>query len=272
MERKIWVAYFSATDTTKKIVCTIGDQLAAHMMNKHVYDYDFTLKSTREKACAFDACDLVVFGVPVYAGRVPNVLLKYLNTLQGNGAVAIPIVCYGNRNYDDSLLELCDILQSTGFHTIAAGAFIGEHAFSYTLAAGRPDAADISKAIEFGDEVAEKLKHNIDFSLPIHVSGTYPYRPYYVPKNRDRQPINILKDRPKTSSICTDCKLCATICPMNSINYENVTEYTGICIKCGACVKKCPVHAKYYDSDKYLYHKEELEIEYTRRAEPEIFL
>ena len=33
--------------------------------------------------------------------------------------------------------------------------------------------------------------------------------------------------------------------------------------------QKCPVQAKYYADEGYLYHKQELEEEYTRRAEPE---
>jgi len=59
--------------------------------------------------------DAVVFGVPVYAGRVPNVLLKYLDKVQGNGALAVPIVLFGNRNYDDALIELRNILEKNGF-------------------------------------------------------------------------------------------------------------------------------------------------------------
>lgn len=55
------------------------------------------------------------------------------------------------------------------------------------------------------------------------------------------------------------CGLCAKVCPMGSINPENVAEVTGICIKCGVCVKKCPTHAKHFDDPNYNYHKTELE-------------
>ncbi|MDO4842978.1 MAG: hypothetical protein Q3982_09905, partial [Phoenicibacter congonensis] len=65
--------------------------------------------------------------------------------------------------------------------------------------------------------------------------------------------------------------LCARVCPMGSINPENVKEFIGICIKCGACIKKCPMQAKYYEDAGYLYHQHELEEGYTRRAEPAIF-
>lgn len=117
MERKkVWAVYFSATDTTKKTVLTIADE-AARLLGAEREDYDFTLPGMRENGFAAGKDDLVIFGTPVYAGRVPNVLLKYLATIQGNGALAVPVVLFGNRNFDDGLIELRDILENTGFHT-----------------------------------------------------------------------------------------------------------------------------------------------------------
>ena len=84
--------------------------------------------------------------------------------------------------------------------------------------------------------------------------------------------MDIRKVKPLTNDKCTDCKICAEVCPMGSISFENVREVPGICIKCCACIKKCPENAKYYDDAGYLYHQHELEEEYTRRAEPEYFV
>lgn len=77
---------------------------------------NFTLPEARTRAVSFKKNEILVLGVPVYAGRVPNVLLKYLNMITSNGALAIPIVVYGNRNYDDALIELKDIML-TMFHS-----------------------------------------------------------------------------------------------------------------------------------------------------------
>ena len=260
--RRIWAVYFSATGTTEKIVTAVAKRLGKGEFRK----YDFTLPDVRLKKAVFEAGDVVVFGVPVYAGRVPNVLVKYLNTVEGNGAKAIPIVVYGNRNYDDALIELRDILEKDGFHTVAAGAFVGEHAFSTVLGAGRPDEKDMETARCFADQI------DVDRTSPVPVKGENPIRGYYQPRDRYGMPINILKVKPLTSEACDGCGICADVCPMGSISREDFRSFTGICIKCGACVKKCPVGAKYYDDAGYLYHKTELEEMYARRAEPEIFL
>lgn len=262
-EKKIWAMYFSPTGTTEKIVTCIADELAGSGQAER---FDFTLPKNRAEGKQFTEDDAIVFGVPVYAGRVPNVLLKYLDTVKGGGALAVPVVLYGNRNYDDALIELRNILEKNGFHTVAAAAFIGEHSFSKILAAGRPDDKDMKIARDFASQITLENKGMIQ------VNGQDPIRGYYQPRDRKGVFIDIRKVKPLTSHKCDECMICAQVCPMGSISFDDVREFTGICIKCGACIKKCPRGAKYYEDEGYLYHKQELEEGYTRRAEPELFL
>lgn len=270
---KINTMFFSATDTTKKIVSGIAMEMAKTMDKEisSVNIIDFTLPRVRNVPVSFAKDDVVVVGVPVYAGRVPNVLLKYLNSISGNGALAISVVVYGNRNYDDALIELKDILKLNGFKVVAGAAFIGEHSFSKTLAKDRPDIKDMSIVENFANKICAKISTQGDFEN-VTVKGNSPYRKYYMPKNKDGSPVDIRKVTPKTNSDCKDCKLCVEVCPMGSIDSDDVSKLNGICIKCGACVKKCPVQAKYYDNEDYLRHKSELEIDFASRKEPELFL
>lgn len=270
--RRIWAVYFSATGTTRKTIEYIAGAIG-QKMQLEVNSIDFTLPDARTKKLLFGAEDLVVFGTPVYAGRVPNVLLPFLKeSVEGNGAIAIPVVLFGNRAYDDALKELAQILGEHGFHTIAAGAFVGEHSFSEILAAGRPDVRDMQAADELAEMALVRLRVT-DFThgQPLTIKGEDPLRPYYTPRDRKGAPINILKVKPKTDGSCTSCGICANICPMGSISMEDVSRVEGICIKCGACIKCCPQEAKYFDDEGYQYHLHELEELYTRRADSEVF-
>lgn len=273
MNRKIKTLYFSPTGTTEKIVKAIAEKIAQrYAENNSVEHHDFTLPGARKNPVSFGREDIVVAGVPVYAGRVPNVLLKFLNTISGNGATAVAVVLYGNRDYDDALIEFRDILSSKGFHVMAGGAFVGEHSFSTTLGAGRPDGQDMAAAGDFAAAIVDKIGLPGE-KLPVSVRGNQPYREYYRPKDQNGHFVSILKVVPKTGSDCIDCKLCAEVCPMGSIDSDDVSRITGICIKCCACVKKCPVGAKYFDDENYLWHKQELELRFGgARREPEWFL
>lgn len=270
---KIWAVYFSGTGTTRRTVERIAGGIASRL-NLPAESVDFSRPAVRQETLGFGEKDLVVFGTPVYAGRVPNVLLPFLQErIVGGGALAVPVVLFGNRNYDDALIELRNILAADGMHPIAAGAFVGEHSFSRVLGADRPNVEDEALMDEFAARVAA-LAAGLDAApvKSVAVRGQEPLRPYYTPRDRAGNPINILKVKPKTDlSRCGGCGLCADLCPMGSIDPADVSAVRGICIKCCACVKGCPTGAKFFDDAGYLYHQHELEAQYARPAENEVF-
>ena len=251
--------YFSPTGTTQKVVEEIGTNLA-DALNLEKKVENFTLPESRKQMPIFGEGDIIILGTPVIAGRVPNVLLKYLATMDNHGAIGLPVVLFGNRHYDDALIELGDLLIQSGCRLIGGAAFVGEHSFSRVLAKGRPNKEDLKEAAEFGKALAEVIKQGrfLERDLP----GKRPYRPYYKPLDKEGRPADIRKVQPKVDvEKCIDCKLCAEVCPMGTIDYDDVTKKINICIKCGACEKICPTGAVYYDDEVYLKHRHELEEE-----------
>ncbi len=272
--KRVWKIFFSATGTTEKITSAVAGCLGASC-GVDVFTYDFTLPKARESFPALCETDLVIFGCPTYAGRLPNLLLKYLDTICGNGAFAIPVVTFGNRAFDNSLAELAALLESHGFHTIGGAAFSCEHSFSDTLGGGRPDEDDLKEAENFALSLFGKMVKSAAFCEeipPIKASGK-PDAPYYQPRDRHGNSIDIRKVKPVTTEGCTSCGLCAELCPMGAISRDDFSEVPGICIKCCACIKKCPQSAKVFTDPGFLYHKEELEAMYgSRRAANSFYL
>lgn len=269
--------YFSPTGTTKKTVQTIAHSLADGL-SCPMNEFDFTLPAARTGFPALNGQTLAVFGCPTYAGRLPNLLLPYLRTIVGSDALAVAVVTFGNRAFDNALCELRDMLDCHGFQTIAAGAFSCEHSFSRDLGAGRPDMQDQREMAQFANAICHKLAAPISPDAPVRLPlpglpAEENYGGYYQPRDRHGVSIDIRKVKPKTAKTCIRCGLCAAVCPMGAIDPADVTQIPGICIKCGACSKKCPVSAKFYDDPGYLYHKTELEAMYGgRRAENSLFL
>lgn len=270
--KQVWSVYWSATGNTRKVAEEIAQELAK-ALDRPLKTLDFTSPRARETAMAFEAGDLVVFATPTYAGKVPNKMLPYIQEqTAGNGALAVPVVTFGNRSYDNSLAELAATLEQNGFHSVGAGAFACRHAFTDVLADGRPDYDDRKQAQDFAAQVADKVKGLTEIPGPVQVPGDAA-APYYVPKGTDGQPAKFLKAKPKTDlSKCCNCGACARACPMGAIDPADVSSVPGTCIKCQACVRKCTRHAKYFDDPAFLSHVAMLEQNFTEPKKNEVFL
>lgn len=268
--KKVWAVYYSATGTTAKVVRTVAAALAERL-GLPLEERSFTRPGERAEAYSFTERDLVVLGSPTYAGRLPNKLLPdFQEKLRGGGALAVPIVLFGNRSYDNSLAELRALMEAGGFLPVAAGAFVGCHAFTDELAFGRPSWSDLFEAREFAGKIAEKVRAGAP--APVQVPGD-PEAPYYIPKGVDGEPVKFLKAKPKTDlSRCSNCGACARACPMGAIDPARVAEVPGTCIKCQSCVRKCTRRAKYFDDPAFLSHVAMLEKNFQEPKENQVFL
>lgn len=273
----IKAVYFSPSGTTKLITNYIADCLS-DILKLPKADYDFTLPEARTQTLSFSENDLVVFGMPVYAGRVPNKILPFLQSqVKGNGCLAIPVAVYGNRNYDDALVELRNELAGNGCYIPGAAAVVARHCFSKQLAAGRPDENDFSKLRDFAQKLAEKINHasSKESFTDLHIPGTNPPEKYYTPKGIDGKPAVFLKAVPEIDTEkCIKCGACGKVCPMGSIDINSTTKLPvihGICIKCQACILSCSAQAIKLTHPAFLSHKQMLEENYMERKEPEFF-
>ena len=267
--RQIYALYFSPTGGTEKIVSSIADTLS-RLLELPVHSIDFTCLENRQKEYHFPNDSLVIIGTPVYAGRIPNKILPdFKKCIVGAGHTpVIPVCVYGNRNYDEALRELLLLSEENGCIPVAAAAMISQHAFSDTLAKGRPDIQDFKKLNSFSKNIAQLLKDD-STAVAIDYDRTTPLAPYYTPLKADLTPARFLKAKPLTDlQKCSHCGLCVRKCPMNSISEEDISKVTGVCIKCQACIKICPAHAKYFVDEAFLSHVEMLENTYTERKEP----
>lgn len=268
---KIWEVYFSPTGGTKKIVSKVARTIGEYI-KKDINTICYTEFENRQKTYSFNKEDLIVFGMPVYAGRVPNKILPDIEKgFIGNNAKVIPISVYGNRSFDDGLIELKNILHSSGFDVIAGAGIVSKHAFSDILAKDRPDKDDMKEIEDFAIRVANNII-NDTFKKDIKVKGNNPLGPYYTPLKEDNTPAKFLKAKPVTNKDkCNNCGLCAKVCPMKSIDFSKCDIVNGVCIKCQACVKICPNKAKEFDDEQFLSHVRMLEKNYMRRAKNYFF-
>lgn len=260
---KLKLICFSPTRTTKQILYAIAEGLQADKLT--VFDVTRQEGIPDDFDCSDD--DLVIIGAPVYSGRLPSVMLERLASLKGNGVPVVSIVVYGNRAYEDALLELTDFAGAAGFKPVAGAAFIGEHSFSTSeipLSVGRPDFADIDKAKSFGTELAEKLAaKSFDTDSKLKVPGNKPYKPRVAGAPTS----------PFSQEDCELCGACARVCPTEAITVgTQVITDAEKCILCCACIKVCTSGARKMEAPHILKVSQFLADTCKERKEPEIFV
>lgn len=273
------LVFFSPTHTSAKIARAVGDGIGMGRRR----ETDLTLDESADPIEITNA--LTVIAAPVYGGRGAPVALKRLKRLKGNNAPAILIAVYGNRDYEDALIELRDTAVELGFTPLSAGAFIGEHSYSTTnmpIAAGRPDASDLQIAFQFGQDSLNKLIEKTAVTSPelqaacklkslggklsillssFFIKGTSPYK--IVQAGKPACPV--------CTEACFVCGECVEVCPTHAISISKdgsqIETDINRCIKCCACVKECPNEARVFHTPfAAILHEK-----FNTRREPELF-
>lgn len=214
---------FSPTGGTERVARILTDKLAENAATIDLCDRraDFS-------ALSFTSEDVCVVAVPSYGGRVPAIAVQRLSQLHGSSAKAVLVAVYGNREFEDTLVELKDTLDAAGFVCVAAVAAVAEHSIARQFAAGRPDAEDTRELEGFADAIRTRLAeaHPSELIVP----GSRPYKPF------GDLPIHPAADRS-----CVACGICAEGCPVGAIPMGNPQKTDdNTCITCMRCVRVCP--------------------------------
>jgi ferredoxin len=256
--------YFSPTGTSKKIVKAIGQELGAQRIN----EFDITPSTFALSENLKIENELSIIAIPVYGGRVPDQALEHLKKFEVKNAPLVLLAVYGNRHYDDALLELKNEALEIGFTPFAAAAFIGEHSFSTEskpIAINRPDKADLLKTKEFAKELLLKIQDGEAHGFKVcEVPGNIPYKakgkmPDIAPTTKEE--------------LCDLCGICADVCPVDIIDVtDKVVTNAKACIRCCACIKACPTGARVFDIPLIDGIRDRLFTNCSERREAEFFI
>ncbi len=259
------LAYFSPTGTTKAVVEAIASGINPNTIKHN----DITKPEARKQALLTSENEVLVVAVPVYMGRVPALLTDWLNAIEGQDTPTVCVVVYGNRVYDDALLELKNSVMSRGCVPVACAAFIGEHSFSDSAlptAQGRPDADDLKHAKVLGQKIRKKLESVASISQlsDVPVSGHSPYGGATELWDVDFIAVD---------NQCTQCGVCAAVCPVDAVDPQKSTAINHEkCITCCACIKRCPENARTIKTGPVKDAQKRLNTLFHEPKKPECFL
>ncbi len=187
---------FSPTGGTEKVARIISKQ-----WSESTTKIDLSDPKTDFSECAINKEDRVLIAMPSFGGRAPAVAIERLKKISGNGAKCTLVCVYGNRAYEDTLVEMEDAATECGFQVVAAVAAVAQHSIIPQYAANRPDASDVKQLEQFAQQIADKTEAAAS-----------------VPGNRPYKKAGGAGLVPKPSKGCVKCGVCVKNCPVQAID------------------------------------------------------
>jgi len=210
---------------------TGGTEKVAHIISRRWSDHTETIDLSDPKTdftkCEIKNEDMVLVAMPSFGGRAPAIAIQRLKQINGNGANCTLVCVYGNRAYEDTLVEMDDAAKLCGFRVIAAIAAVAEHSIISKYATNRPDAADEAQLTDLAGRILQKGGDTAS-----------------IPGNRPYKKAGGGGLVPKATKDCVKCGLCAGQCPVQAIDPETFEADSKKCISCMRCVKQCPHDAR----------------------------
>ncbi len=227
--------YFSGKGTTK--ACAGAIRAAMGLASKP-YPWH---KTPPKGVVDIPQDDVLLLTMPVYGGYIPRICLPWVEQLQGHDTPAVIAAVYGNRHYDNALMQMKSMLEKQGFRVIAAGAFLAEHSIFPQVAKGRPDADDMAAMTAFGEQCAAMLLKGAHGTLNIPGDSDF-----VLP---EAKPAGMF---PTGDDTCVNCRACADVCPGKAIQRAHPKETDPAkCIQCGACIAVCHTGSRRYHSQAW---------------------
>ncbi len=247
----LYDVHFSARGTTESYA-----EAFVKAFGKDTLSFNW-LRKTERKALSLSSDDTLLFSMPVYGGYIPHVCEELISLLNGDDTPAVIVAVYGNRHYDNALIEMKDLLSRRGFIVIAAAAVVAEHSIFPTVATGRPTEGDLGEMRSFASSIKPPYKEVSVPGNPDWDSSTFHGTPFH----------------PTADDRCRYCLVCVSSCPTGAIDPDDpkATD-TSLCISCGACIRLCPYNARSHRDASYEDARKGFEERCGKRRENEFFL
>ena len=253
---KVNVIMFSPAGGTARTAEILARELGELTGAVDIAEHDIFYEGIRA-----DRESITIVAMPCYGGRVPQLAAERFKQVNGSGAKTVLLCVYGNRAYEDTLVEMEDLAKERDFDVIAGIAAIAQHSIVHDFAAGRPDSSDAAKLKEFAKKILAKVESG-DNSKP-KLPGNRPYK----------KAMGKLGLVPHATKGCLYCGTCAKKCPVQAIDIDKIFGASRRkCISCMRCVANCSVDVRKLNALELKIVEAKIKKEASKRKEPELFL
>lgn len=216
-------------------------------------EYDVTHLSERKKPLHLEDTTLII-SFPVYAGRVPSLFVDYIKEkLTCSHCKALVIATFGNRAFEDALVEMEDLLKAKAVSLIGSASIGCQHSYTDKVGSCRPDIEDF----QILDRLAVYLNGETKETV---APGNRPYREGIVPADPPFMPTV------REEGITID-KKCYAVCPTGALGRQDPK----LCIHCCACIQVSK-NDLVMDNPMFMSFVQRLEENCQQRVKSELYL
>lgn len=163
---KVKKIVFSPTGGTEKIAEILAENISQDIININLCDSNLDFNNI-----VIEKSDMVIIAMPSFGGRCPIPAIERLKQIKGNCADCIVVAVYGNRAYDDTLVELEDTARYLEFNVIAGISAVAKHSIMHQYATNRPDFSDKEQLANFTKMILNRSNYE-----PTAIPGKRPYK------------------------------------------------------------------------------------------------
>lgn len=239
---KCLIVYYSMGGTTAKVAESIAAGLRSNGYDCHLHN----LKNG--PAPELKEYHLLGIGAPVYYFRQPFNIIDYASSLPDlKNLPVFTFNTFGTYQFDaarwfDRILVAKGAIRTGHFACHGTGLFLGYVKLGYLFSPDHPTPEDLSKAEQFGLNLATAIKNNR--SIPIDKDHPAPFV-YWIERfltNRWLARQVLSRSFSVNSSACNSCGACIKNCPTHNLTKGDRGQpvWGRNCNLCLMCETKCP--------------------------------
>lgn len=249
MELNVFITWCSPAGSTRKVAETIKSTCSDLKINVHTLDlgkdgsYDDFVKKLSEAG----KNALLFVGSPVYKGLIIPPVKDFLENIpQTTGAFAVPFVTWGQATTGIALWQIGAMLASKGYNLAAGAKIMAVHSMMWhtdnPAGKGHPTEESLNLLRKAVESLIEDSRKSGLKKLDLNVLDYQPEAQSNDLKQKMNDPMTGIPKTVKTD-ICTQCGICAEVCPASAIELNPYPEFLSHCFGCMSCVKECPENA-----------------------------
>lgn len=233
---KIALFYFSGTGNTERIAGAIAGELTEINVEIHI----FNITSYKERQQNYDLApySAIIFGIPIYAWRAPEVVIEWLKSINGQGKRCATFFTYGGVAVGSAHYDTKEILHGSNFIHIGSSEFPGKHTFNlagWDFLENRPDKRDFDIAKEFARKILNKFQEKENNRIEIED----PMISKLILERFERREKTLPKPS-RRGKECSMCRTCEEVCPSRAMNADTGEADNDKCLRCLRCMINCP--------------------------------